>query len=76
MARYKRALLEKDIRTAMALSDAHGLRNCLARAENCGQGLEELVATAEAALHELSHMDAARSIVNRSLAFKTLRSFK
>ena len=62
---YKRALVEKELRTAMALSDAHGLRSCLKRAESC-EGLDELVEKAEGALHELSHMDGAKRMIQNA----------
>ncbi|CAK9048209.1 unnamed protein product [Durusdinium trenchii] len=73
---YKRAVFEKDIRTAISLSDSHALRSALARAEKESsiEGMEDMLASARAALHEMSHLEAARDIVGRASTLELLES--
>ncbi|CAE7234098.1 CPK2 [Symbiodinium pilosum] len=66
---YKKALLEKEIRGAMVLSDGHALRAAVSKANASAfaDSLDEqLLESARAALREMTLLDQAREIVKGS----------
>lgn len=72
---YRRALLENQIKSAISLSDSHALRSVLAKAEHSDlEGMEEILTSGRAALHEMSHLEAARAIVSGAMSVKDLET--
>lgn len=72
---YRRALLENQIKSAISLSDANALRSVLAKAEHSDlEGMEEILTSGRAALHEMSHLEAARAIVSGAVSVKDLET--
>ncbi|CAJ1461980.1 unnamed protein product [Effrenium voratum] len=71
----KRAQIEKEIRTAISLSDAHTLRAAVAKAESSSiEGLQDVIDQGRAALHEMTLLDNTRELVKGASTVEQLET--